>query len=216
MMMAQAQLKIASHGSDDGAKRRQIIEGARSVFLQRGFDAASMNDIARGAGVSKGTLYVYFDTKEELFQAIVNEECLLQAETTFRLDPADRDIKGALARVGVGFIEFLCSPAKASAMRTVMAIAERMPEIGKLFYETGPAVGIGKLADYLRAQTEAGLLQVDDFEIAAAQFLDSCKSTLFTPVMFNFRPAPEKDAVEHVVGVAVRTFLRAYGVGTRQ
>jgi hypothetical protein len=101
-------------------------------------------------------------------------------------------------------------------MRTVMAIAERMPEIGKVFYETGPAVGIGKLAAYLRAQTEAGLLQVDDFEVAAAQFLDSCKSTLFTPVMFNFRTAPEKETVEYVVGVAVRTFLRAYGVGARQ
>src|SRR5271156_6213952 len=211
-MMAQAQLKIAPQNPDDSAKRRQIIDGARSVFLQKGFDAASMNDIARGAGVSKGTLYVYFDTKEELFQAIVNEECLLQAETTFKLDPTDRDIKGTLARVGAGFIEFLCSPAKASAMRTVVAIAERMPEIGKLFYETGPAVGIGKLADYLRAQTEAGLLQVDDFEVAAAQFLDSCKSTLFSPVMFNFRTAPEKEAVEYVVGLAVRTFLRAYGV----
>jgi AcrR family transcriptional regulator len=215
-MMAQAQLKIASQNVDDSAKRRQIIEGARSVFLQQGFDAASMNDIARGAGVSKGTLYVYFDTKEQLFQAIVNEECLLQAETTFKLDAADRDIKGTLTRVGAAFIQFLCSPAKASAMRTVMAIAERMPEIGKLFYETGPAVGIGKLADYLRAQTEAGLLQVDDFEVAAAQFLDSCKSTLFTPVMFNFRTAPEKETVEYVVGVAVRTFLRAYGVGARQ
>jgi AcrR family transcriptional regulator len=214
--MAQAQLKTVPQAADDGAKRRQIVEGARRIFLQHGFDAASMSDIARSAGVSKGTLYVYFANKEELFEAIVHEECLVQAETTFKLDPADRDVKGALTRVGVGFIEFLCSPAKASAMRTVLGIAERMPEVGKLFYETGPAVGIGKLADYLRAQTEAGLLVVDDFEIAAAQFLDACKSTLFTPVMFNFRAAPEKEAVEYVVGFAVRTFLRAYGTGAQK
>jgi AcrR family transcriptional regulator len=213
-MNAQAQAKIASQ-SDDNAKRRQIIEGARAVFLAQGFDAASMSDIARAAGVSKGTLYVYFTNKEQLFEAIVHEECLVHAETAFKLDPDDHDIEGTLTRLGIAFIEFLCSPQKASALRTVIAIADRMPEIGKIFYETGPATGIDKLADYLRAQAEAGLIAIDDFEVAAAQFLDSCKSTLFTPVLFNFSPSPPAPAIEHVVGIAVRTFLRAYAAGTR-
>jgi AcrR family transcriptional regulator len=53
-------------GDEESAKRRQIIEGARAVLLAQGFDAASMNDIARAAGVSKGTLYVYFKHKEQL------------------------------------------------------------------------------------------------------------------------------------------------------
>ena len=63
-----------SRGSE-AAKRRQIIDGARRVFLAQGFDAASMGEIAREAGVSKGTLYVYFKSKEELFEAIVEEQC---------------------------------------------------------------------------------------------------------------------------------------------
>src|SRR5207302_6291968 len=54
-----------SAGTTDSAKRRQIVEGARRVFLAQGFDAASMGEIARSAGVSKGTLYVYFTSKEE-------------------------------------------------------------------------------------------------------------------------------------------------------
>src|SRR5579872_2689987 len=62
-------------GAEDSAKRRQILDGARAVFLAQGFDAASMGEIARAAGVSKGTLYVYFKHKEELFEAIVEEEC---------------------------------------------------------------------------------------------------------------------------------------------
>src|SRR4030081_694669 len=62
-------------GPEDSAKRRQIIEGARRVFLAQGFDAASMGEIARAAGVSKGTLYVYFENKERLFDAIVGQEC---------------------------------------------------------------------------------------------------------------------------------------------
>src|SRR5438552_1112327 len=66
--------------ASEGAKRRQIMEGARAVFLDQGFDAASMGEIARRAGVSKGTLYVYFDSKEALFEAIFEDESRLQAE----------------------------------------------------------------------------------------------------------------------------------------
>jgi AcrR family transcriptional regulator len=214
-MNAKAQLKLAPQAAEDSAKRRQIVEGARQIFLAQGFDAASMSDIARAAGVSKGTLYVYFDNKEQLFQAIVHQECQVHAETTFDLDPADHDVAGTLTRLGIAFVEFLCRPEKASALRAVAAIADRMPEIGKIFYETGPAVGIAKLATYLRAQPQAGVLAIDDDEVAAAQFLESCKATLFLPVMFNSSPAPERERISHVVGIAVRTFMRAYGVGAR-
>src|SRR5215813_2289388 len=95
--------------ADDGAKRRQIIEGARAVFLAQGFDAASMNDIARKAGVSKGTLYVYFRNKEELFEAITEEQCRMQAEGVFVLDPADNDVAAVLTRLGNSFAQFICS-----------------------------------------------------------------------------------------------------------
>ena len=56
----------------DPAKRDQILDGATKVFLESGFDAASMNDICRVAGVSKGTIYVYFANKEDLFEALID------------------------------------------------------------------------------------------------------------------------------------------------
>jgi AcrR family transcriptional regulator len=209
-MNAQAQLKAVAPVIEDSAKRRQIVQGARAIFLAQGFDAASMSDIARSAGVSKGTLYVYFTNKEQLFEAIVMEECLSHAEGVFTFDPADHDIEATLTRLGLAYVDFVCSPEKASALRTVIAIADRMPEIGRVFYETGPAVGIAKLAAYLRTQTEAGILAIDDFNVAASQFMECCKSTLFLPVLFNFQPAPRPEAAQHVVGLAVRNFMRAY------
>ena len=210
-MNAQATQKRAPEKpAEDSAKRRQIVEGARAVFLAQGFDAASMSDIARAAGVSKGTLYVYFENKEQLFVAIVEEECLGHAEGVFDLNPDDHDVEAALTRLGIAYVEFLCRPAKASALRTVLAIADRMPEIGKVFYETGPAFGIARLAAYLRAQTDAGILTVADCDVAAAQFMDACQSTMFKPVMFNFSEAPSPPRIGHVVGIAVQTFLAAY------
>ncbi len=209
--LAKAELvKPVADGSEDGAKRLQIVEGARSIFLSQGYDAASMNDIARAAGVSKGTLYVYFKDKEALFQAIVTDECAGQAERLFDFDHSERDVEGTLMRLGMSYVPFLCRPAKSAVLRTVIAIADRMPEIGKLFYETGPSRGISLLGDYLRAQTKAGVLKVEHPDIAAAQFLDSCQSTLFKPVLFNFGPPPDHDSVERVVTTAVRAFMAAY------
>ena len=114
-------------------------------------------------------------------------------------------------RFGNAYVSFLCRAEKASALRTVVAIADRMPEIGKLFYETGPAVGIARLASYLRAQAEAGVLAIADFEVAAAQFMDACQSTLFKPLLFNFAGPPSDERINHVVGIAVRMFMAAYG-----
>jgi AcrR family transcriptional regulator len=210
-MSAQPKLVEPSSATEDSAKRRQIIEGARQVFLARGFDAASMGEIARVAGVSKGTLYVYFENKEELFDAIVGHECRDHAEAIFSFDPNDHDVAAVLARLGVAYAQFLCRPGGTSPLRTVMAIAERMPEMGRRFYETGPARGIALLAAYLDSQVAAGVLKVADTEVAAAQFMDSCQSTLFKPLLFNFGTAPSAERINHVVSIAVRAFMAAYG-----
>jgi AcrR family transcriptional regulator len=209
-MSTQAQPKTLLQTAEDNAKRRQIIEGARTIFLQHGFDAASMNDIARAAGVSKGTLYVYFPNKEQLFQAICGEECESQAECLFKFDPDDRDVEAALTRVGIDFVTLVCQPEKASCTRAVIAIAERMPEIGRAYYETGPARGTVLLSDYLKSQVEKGVLAIEDCEVAAAQLIEAYLATLFKPVLFNFGKPPTPERIRYVVGIAVRAFLAAY------
>src|SRR5258705_11455718 len=116
-MMAMTQERdTAAAELGDGQKRLQIIDGARAMFLAQVFDAASMGEIARKAGVSKGTLYVYFDSKERLFEAIAHEECGAQAETVFSLDPADHDVEAVLTRLGRSFVKFLCRPGAMSPL----------------------------------------------------------------------------------------------------
>jgi AcrR family transcriptional regulator len=205
--------QVLDHPADsteDSAKWRQIVDGARKVFLSRGFDAASMGDIAKAAGVSKGTLYVYFKDKDELFAAIVRGECVMQADGIFDFDHADHDVEAVLLRHGKAFVTKIGDPARMSTWRTVIAIAERMPELGRKVYETGPAVGVAKLAAYLRAQIDAGVLAIEDCEVAAAQFIETCHATMFKPMLFNFAPPPTPERIAHVVGIAVRTFLAAY------
>jgi hypothetical protein len=115
---------------------------------------------------------------------------------------------------GKAFAGKICDPARLSPLRAVIAIADRMPDLGKKLYETGPAVGIARLTGYLRAQVAAGVLAIDDCEVAAAQFIEMCHATMFKPVLFNFGPPPTEERIDHVVGRAVRTFLAAYRVRT--
>src|SRR5271156_1800646 len=107
------------------AKRRQIMEGARTVFLASGFDGASMNDIARIAGVSKGTLYVYFTSKEQLFEALIREERRQQAErlTDFSVD--SEDIGHALFNFGCRLIEMMTRPDTLAHVRMVIAASHK-------------------------------------------------------------------------------------------
>src|ERR1700710_481175 len=137
-------------GDEDSTKRRQILDGARRLFMDLGFDGASMGEIARAAGVSKGTLYVYFADKNRLFEAIVEQETLSQSKIAFNFDP-ERDVVTTLTEFGHAYIELLCRPGGGSAIRTVMAIAERMPEVGSRFYSNVVAHTIARLAAYLDA-----------------------------------------------------------------
>ena len=209
MAIPEQQTPGLSEARADNAKRRQIMQGAGEVFLAQGFDAASMGAIARQAGVSKGTLYVYFKSKEELFESIVEEQSAQQAEGIFAFD-REQDIEAALTRIGDAFVRFLCRPGGVSPLRTVIAIADRMPELGTRFYQTGPARGIASLRAYLEEQVVAGLLKPHDCEVAAAQFIDSCLSMTFKPMIFNAAGPPDDARISRVVSMAVGTYLAAY------
>src|SRR6478609_4494233 len=101
---------------EDPAKRQQILAGARRVFLKLGFDAASMNDVTREAGVSKGTLYVYFANKEELFHAMVEtERAAFVAALRVALEHHD-NIEEGLYDFGLSFIAHVTSEKVISAM----------------------------------------------------------------------------------------------------
>eukprot|EP01037_Dinobryon_pediforme_P026831 gene26831-29483_t len=115
---------------ESSAKRRQIMDGAREVFLASGFDGASMNDIARVAGVSKGTLYVYFASKEQLFEALIREERQQQAERLCRGWDNSGSARDALFRFGCTLLELMSRPETLAHVRLVIAATGKFPQLG--------------------------------------------------------------------------------------
>src|SRR5262245_22399791 len=126
--------KAPARPAEETAQGRQLIDGRRAAFLAQGFDAASIGDIACQGGGTKGMLYVYFESKEELFAVVAREACKSQAENMLALDPDDHDVGAVLTRLGQGYATFQNQPGLMSPIRTVISISERMPAIGKMFY----------------------------------------------------------------------------------
>ncbi len=196
----------------DPIKRGQIIDGARRVFIDKGFEAASMNDITREAGVSKGTIYVYFANKEELFEALIEEERSTIFKNMYDVLDQIGDLRATLVKFGKVLSAKITSAKVIQAQRTVVGAADRIPELGTRFYERGPKRGHDKIVIFLNAAIERGLLVIPDVDLAAYQFTELCLAGLFRQCIFNYRTkAPSSAEIEHIVSSGVDMFLKFYG-----
>ncbi len=210
--VAEAPVGESAHfdAADGSAKRRQIMEGARKVFLTQGFDGASMNDVARIAGVSKGTLYVYFASKEQLFEALIREERRQQAERLTNFSDDGEDIRGALINFGCQLIEMMSRPDMLAHVRTVIAASHKFPQLGRAFYEAGPCFGASRVSGYMRRMVEEGRLKIADVDRAAWQFLELCQAGTFKPLLFRMVDELTPAQIEAGVRAGVDVFLAAY------
>ena len=191
------------------------LDGARRIFLRDGFDGASMNDIVRAAGVSKGTLYVYFPSKEALFAALIRHDKRQQAERMCAWACDSTDVREALRRVGRSFLEMMSRADHMAQVRTVIAVAPRFPEIGRAFYEAGPQYGFTRLEGLLTRYVQSGDLVIDNLRRAAIQFVQLCKGEANLRLFFGQGDEPTEEEVVETIDSAVDFFLCAYGAPGR-
>src|SRR5258706_2768741 len=195
----------------DPQKLGQIMEGAGRVFATMGFDAASMSDVAREANVSKATLYVYFQNKQQLFAAICAEKRDRSiGEMTALLD-VTKPLEAALSTFLSEMVKRVTQPFVVSAHRIVISVAERMPEIGREFYEGGPHRLMLSLPAFISDHAEAGRLNVDDPQLAAAQLLELGHASAYRPRLYGVitRPVSDEGGAKET-NSAIRVFLAAY------
>jgi AcrR family transcriptional regulator len=196
---------------DRDARREAILDVAEQVFLEHGFGAASMSEIAARLGGSKGTLYNYFKSKDELFEAYVLRRCVLNLDNIYSLPINGERVEDTLARLGRAYLRRILSEENLRHFRLIIAEAQRSPEIGRAFYEAGPGRGAERLAGRIAEWAERGMLEVDDPRIAAFQFTGLCQNRYMKQRLCNAIPELTSAQIEAEVAAAVRTFMRAYG-----
>jgi AcrR family transcriptional regulator len=191
-------------------KRRQILAGAAAVFSSDGYEGASVARIAAEAGVSKGTLYNYFESKSEMFIAWVSDECSRKLSVLFADDGGEAEIGAALNIIGKRAVDMMLSGVGETIYRVVISEAGKFPELAKAFYDAGPKRLIASLAARLRDETARGRLAIEDADFAAEQFFSLCQTRHVMRRKLHLRDDVSDEARDRVVHEAVRMFLNTY------
>ncbi|HKR90469.1 MAG TPA: TetR/AcrR family transcriptional regulator [Phenylobacterium sp.] len=190
-------------------RRDAILDVAYECFVADGYGSTSMSTIAARLGGSKGTLYNYFRSKEELFAAFVRRSC---SELRHDIDsmPPEGDLRGRLVQMARHLLDHLLLPEAIAIYRVVVGEGERFPELTRLFYEAGPRAGVGRMGEALQDLMERGELRRADPMLAAHQFKDLALSGVYNLRLLGMIEDPTPEERTARAEIAVDTFLRAY------
>jgi AcrR family transcriptional regulator len=205
-------MNIQSEPVRTGRKLAQVLKGAREVFLRDGYEGASVDEIAKASRVSKATLYNYFPDKRILFLEVAKAECRAQSDAAMAQIRETDDIREAMTTAAKRMSRFFMSDVGMQVYRIVVGENQRFPELGREFFETGPAQVRGRLREFLQKGIDAGKLKIDDIELAVDQFPELCKAGLHMPMAIGIREKPTEEEIDRVVDSAVDMFLARYGV----
>ena len=199
----------------DLEKRQSILDAAKRLFPQFGFDGVSMEAIAAEAGVSKLTVYSHYGDKDALFRATISAKCEeMLPPTLFHAAPKG-PIRRQLTSIARAFFQLITSPEAIGMHRMMSAQMGSDSRLPQMFWESGPQRVQDGFAEFLRAKIAAGQLAIPDVQRASSQFFCLLKGELHArmscgcPVDFS-----EREVGEHI-RATVDLFLRAYASAGR-
>lgn len=194
------------------AKREQILRGAERVFLASGYEGASMSQIAREAGVSKGTLYNHFDGKASLFSAFfesLSRERFAAVDAVFRAD--GRDTRDVLTEFAEATITALLDPTCMGLYRIIIGEVEKFPNLADTFWRHGFGRKLAQISDWLARRTLSGELAVPDPDFAAEQLMVLSQARIIHRRRFILPVDDSPEAIRRLAAVTADCFLRIYG-----
>lgn len=199
-------------GLDDAAtmRRKAFVDAARELFFANGYAGTTMSSIASKVGGSKTTLWTYFPSKEELFEAVV-DDIVEQYGQTLAIDlPLDEPVLDVLRRFGNLLMTKLTATPILSLFRLVVGEAERFPHLAETFYERGPRRGKARAAIWVGEKMVRGELRMGDPMRAVQQFTGLCQSGIYQFAMLNLPESRDLSRLQDDVDAALDTFYRAW------
>jgi len=198
----------AYHRQIAATNRVAILDAATGLFLEHGYDRTSLARVAESAGVSKATLFKQFPTKAELFEATVLAAG--DAPAGELVDPPTGDFRAGLTALGIAYVELLNRPRMEDLIRAVIAESQRFPELRERTFNFGTLPVFAALGRYLRAENAVGSANVDDPDVAAAQFLGMISTVVFWPRLVHGNWSLTEEETRKVVDESVRTIVARY------
>ncbi len=145
------------------ARPVEIVAAALEVFAEKGFAAARLEDIAARAGVSKGALYLYFETKQHLFEAVVREAVLPDIEAVERVATSGDIPFASLARMLVTRVaEFAGTSPLGAVAKMVIAESRNFPDLARVWHDQVVSRALGVLGGVIEQAQARGEVRPGD------------------------------------------------------
>jgi TetR/AcrR family transcriptional regulator, mexJK operon transcriptional repressor len=203
--------------SEAGSPRRRhnrkvalILAAARELFLAHGFDAITMDMVARQSTVSKATLYAHFTSKEELFTAVIVDEVNRVSAEIWRITPDTDDVASVLRHVAQNFMDIFLTERAMFFRRAVVGAVPRFPSIGVAIFESGPKALTDRLAQFLATAHERRRLTVPNPALAAAQFLSLVRGDLDIRGLLLLATPPSRAEADAQIEAGIDLFMSFY------
>ncbi len=189
-----------------GQRRERIVRLAAPLFLKKGYDNVSIDEIIGVVGGSKATIYAWFGGKEGLFEAVVRQECR-DVVMAIHADPAG-SLEAQLTEIGHSFLAMVLSPPILEFHRLMVSIGRKFPETGRLFFESGPASAYSIVATWIAKHQKDGRIGEGDPYRLAVLFLDMLIGEQQLSSLTGMSRAAKRGKIDETVRLAVKVFLR--------
>lgn len=209
MMLTSHETPLGKRERNRIERRNAILDVAAASFMEDGYARTSMSSIAARLGGSKGTLWSYFSSKEELFAAFIDRDAqpfTAELETFLREDPS---LRGALEKLAARLIARVRSSAGVAVYRAVAGESGKFPEIGRIFYERGPGSVDRLLCTFLADQIQKGALGGAESRTMAQSLISLCTGAAHMRVVLGVDPTDSGDPAREAQNI-VAVFLAAF------
>jgi AcrR family transcriptional regulator len=208
--MATAELGTQRTESRNGRKLDQVLHAARQLFFKQGFAATTMEAVAKEAGVSKATLYAYFENREKLFGAAVGALDDYYTAPLISGAAMPGDIREKLLTFARDILDLLLHPQTIAAYRTVVSESARFPEISEAFYVNGARRLLDRLEGFFAAAMATGALRPAPPDRAAEQFIGVIRGDLMLRALLGVKSKQTSGDADAIIASGVDMFYRAY------
>lgn len=189
-------------------KRQAILNGATRMFLAHGYRNVSMEKIAQAAPVSKATLYNHFDSKDALLAAVISGLCGSLLQTMAQVTIDSDDVKYNLTQIANSAVDLIFAEDALAIYRLVVAESPDFPELGQLFYQSGPQTVLTQLEDYFRQLNAEGIFNIADPVFAADAFFSMLKGDLHLRCLLSKTLRPSADEKQRLVLQVIDFYMR--------
>jgi TetR/AcrR family transcriptional regulator, mexJK operon transcriptional repressor len=165
--------------------RTGILKAALKEFGENGYAATTMDTVADTCGLNKAVIYRYFNSKDELFTAIFNEQKFTYSLENLRLSPTSTDLTDALKKMGMTFLELFEDPDRTNILKMVISETNRFPHLGLLMYENTVQKVSECVAEILKQLADQGVIAETDFRLAARSYFGLLYSFILTDKILN-------------------------------